>query len=450
MNNKPSLPKGTRDFLPEQVAKRKYLLGIIKSLFKKYGFQEIETPAMEKLSTLTGKYGDEGDKLLFKILNSGDFLSKANDQLLSTKNSKALTARIAEKGLRYDLTVPLARYVVQHQHELAFPFKRYHIGPVWRADRPQKGRYREFYQCDADVIGSDSIINEMELTSLLCEVFLAFNIEVSIRINDRAILEEMIDQIGGASQFNEIRVIIDKMDKIGLEGVEKELLKLSLNDSQIKHLQALLDCTQPNEMRQQLKQNDKIEKALQSIEKITGFAPTPNVKFDPSLARGLDYYTGIIWEVTPLNIKMGSIAAGGRYANLTEMFGGKNLSGVGISFGIERIYDIMQEQQKFPTEITVATRALIINFDEESESEGIKILKKLRNKDIASEIYPSAAKLKKQMKYADQKNIPYTIFIGEEELKSGNYTLKNMTTGEQELLSEKDLINTLLNTYNHS
>ncbi|MCB0501289.1 MAG: histidine--tRNA ligase [Bacteroidetes bacterium] len=444
MKVKPRLVKGTRDFLPEQVNKRKYILNTIQTVFKKFGFQEIETPAIELLETLTGKYGEEGDKLLFKILNSGDFLSKADDQHLQEKDSKAITASISEKGLRYDLTVPLARYVVQHQNELNFPFKRFHIGPVWRADRPQKGRYREFFQCDADIIGSTSLLNETELTLILAEAFEALGLSVKIQLNNRKILEGIIETVGVSEQYKEILIAIDKMDKIGEEGVTNELQNLQLTAEQITELFALFSITDLHALANSFKDKSAIgEEGCEEMTSILNKCSKKNVVFAPALARGLDYYTGTIWEVVVNDVAMGTIAAGGRYDNLTEMFGGQNMSGVGISFGIERIYDVLEELNQWPADITTSTKVLIINFGNEGENVGWQLLQSLRNSNIPSELFPDDAKLKKQMSYADKKNIPYVIFIGEEEIKTGKYSLKAMTTGEQNVLGLEELIEVL-------
>ncbi|MEZ5008999.1 MAG: histidine--tRNA ligase [Chitinophagales bacterium] len=455
---KPSLVKGTRDFLPEQVNKRRYILSTIQSVFKKFGFQEIETPAMESLETLTGKYGEEGDKLLFKILNSGDFLTKVDDKSLQEKDSRGITFKISEKGLRYDLTVPLARYVVQHQNDLNFPFKRFHIGPVWRADRPQKGRYREFFQCDADIIGSTSLLNETELTLILAEAFESLEISVKIQLNNRKILEGIIETVGVSNLYKEILIAIDKKDKIGEEGVEKELQTLNLTSEQITDLFELFSITDLDKLANAFEGKSVIGiEGTNEMKAIMAKCSHDNIVFSPALARGLDYYTGTIWEVVANDVQMGTIAAGGRYDNLTEMFGGQNMSGVGISFGVERIYDVLEELNKWPSDITTSTKVLIINFGHElqtrasnklqtrasSESEGWKLLQELRKNNIPSELFPDAAKLKKQMSYADKKNIPYVIFIGEEEINSGKFSLKEMKSGEQQVLSLEAVVEVL-------
>ncbi len=437
----PKLVKGTRDFLPEQVAKRRYILNAIQSVFKKFGFQEIETPAIESLNTLTGKYGEEGDKLVFKILNSGDYLSKVSDEVYDKKTSISLSSKITEKGLRYDLTVPLARYVVQHQNDLQFPFKRFHIGPVWRADRPQKGRYREFFQCDADIIGSTSLLNETELTLILAEAFEALGLSVKIQLNNRKILEGIIECVGLQHLYKDILVAIDKKDKIGKEGVTTELEKLDLSSDQVQQLFDLFDLQTIEELSAAFEGKSELGlKGTSEMQAVLEKCNHASVVFSPALARGLDYYTGTIWEVVSNDVKIGTIAAGGRYDNLTEMFGGQNMSGVGISFGVERIYDVLEELNKWPSDITTTTKVLIINFDEASENEGWKLLQALRKQNIPSELYPKAARLKKQMTYADKKGIPFVIFIGDKEIKSGKFSLKEMKSGEQRLLGLEELV----------
>ncbi|MCP4120678.1 MAG: histidine--tRNA ligase [Bacteroidetes bacterium] len=437
----PKLAKGTRDFLPEQVRKRKFLLDTIRDVFTRFGFQEIETPAIESLETLTGKYGEEGDKLLFKILNSGNFLSKANPEDLAEKDSRAVTGQISEKGLRYDLTVPLARYVVQHQNDLIFPFKRYHIGPVWRADRPQKGRYREFYQCDADVIGSKSMINEAELTQILSSAFEQLGIKVSIQLNHRKVLEGIIELAEAGDHYTEILVAIDKMDKIGEDGVRRELEKLNLTEDKIQTLFELFRTNDLSGLKERFKGRSAAgEEGIAELERVFSLLNENAGTFCPDLARGLDYYTGTIWEVKAMGVSMGTIAAGGRYDNLTEMFGGQHMSGVGISFGVERIYDVMETLEAFPAELSTSTVALIVNFGGESETAGWSLVEKLRQQGIPSELFPDNAKMKKQMSYADKINIPYVIFIGDEELASGKVKLKDMETGEQMVLSEAELL----------
>jgi len=437
----PRLAKGTRDFLPDQVRKRKYLLDTIRSVYAKYGFQEIETPAIESLETLTGKYGEEGDKLLFKILNSGDYLRKAKEEDLAQKDSRAVTGQISEKGLRYDLTVPLARYVVQHQNDLVFPFKRYHIGPVWRADRPQKGRYREFYQCDADVIGSKSLVNEAELTRILSDAFRQLGLDVTIQVNHRKVLEGIVELAGAKDHYTEILVAIDKMDKIGEEGVRKELEKLTLTEMQTSLLFELFQLNDLSALKERFTDNSEDGlSGVEDLQKVFSLLEDGTCTFLPGLARGLDYYTGTIWEVKANGVSMGTIAAGGRYDNLTQMFGGQNMSGVGISFGVERIYDVMESLDTFPAELSTSTKVLIVNFGGESETAGWSLVQKLRQQNIPAELYPDKAKMKKQMTYADKKSIPYVIFIGEEEIASGMVKLKDMNSGDQTSLSEAGLI----------
>ena len=452
---KPSLPKGTRDFLPEEVARRNYIFDTIKSVFRKYGFQQIDTPAFERLETLTGKYGEEGDRLLFKILNSGDYLKDAPEAELQTKNSAAITKYVAEKGLRYDLTVPLARYVVQHNGELTFPFRRFHIGPVWRADRPQKGRYQEFYQCDADVIGSTSLLNEVELTQIYMEVFRKLKIPVWIDLSSRKFLYGFAQLCGAGSNFIEFTTIIDKEDKIGPGKVRDELNNL-IEGVGDKYFELMAQITKANEdnfeevfdqvsvqFEQINSQEGKagLEEIIEVLNLLLGFGGiNSNVKFTPTLARGLGYYSGIIWEVKPIGVQMGSLGGGGRYDNLTEMFGGRDMSGVGISFGIERIYDVMEELKLFPAELTETTRVLFVHFDEASEAYAFEQLQKVRAADIASEIYPGKKKLDKQMNYANDKKIPYVVVIGGDEIASGKLTFKNMSTGEQQKLTTEEII----------
>jgi len=451
---KPSLPKGTRDFLPEEVARRNYIFDTIKSVFRKYGFQQIDTPAFERLETLTGKYGEEGDRLLFKILNSGDYLKDTPDAELQSKNSAAITKHIAEKGLRYDLTVPLARYVVQHQEDLAFPFKRFHIGPVWRADRPQKGRYQEFYQCDADVIGSTSLLNEVELTQIYVEVFKKLGIKVVVEINNRKILKGIAEYFGAGHKFEEFTSIIDKIDKIGNEGAAKELNEKGILNSGGIDLSQFRDAwdswdiiesglnTYFNEVPNVSEDSRKgIQELLEVGRKHFKFGE--DVIFNPYLARGIGYYTGTIWEVKPIGVQMGSLGGGGRYDNLTEMFGGRDMSGVGISFGIERIYDVMEELKLFPAELGETTKVLFVHFDDASEAYAFEQLQKVRAADIASEIYPGRKKLDKQMNYANDKKIPFVIVIGGDEMASGNLTFKNMASGEQEKLTIEEIIRKL-------
>ena len=429
---KPSLPSGTRDFLPQEVAKRNYIFGIIKSVFEKYGFQQIETPVLENLSTLTGKYGEEGDQLLFKVLNSGDYLKDADAETLSNKDSKKLTPQIAERGLRYDLTVPLVRYVVQHQNDLVFPFKRYHIAPVWRADRPQKGRYREFYQCDADIIGSNSLLNEVELTQIFSKVFSSLKLNTEIRINNRKILEAVAVYASCEDKLEAMTVAIDKLDKIGIDGINNELLNRGFTDEQINKVKQVLVVKDLAELTTLFA---SIPIGLQGIEELTyvmKLASSPSVIFDVTLARGLNYYTGVIWEIKSLDSSMGSIGSGGRYANLTEMFGGRDMSGVGISFGVERIYDIMEELKLFPQDALKTTEVLFVHFSEANRDFAFPLVQQLRNANVSTELYPDKAKMEKQMKYANAKGIPYVVVIGDNEMQSGKLAVKDMRSGTQE------------------
>lgn len=444
---KASLPKGTRDFLPLQLLKRKYLFDIIESVFKSHAYSAIETPAMESLSSLTGQYGDEGDKLLFKILNNGDFLAKADSEAIDSKDSNALIASISKRGLRYDLTVPFARFVVMHQNELSFPFKRYAIQPVWRADRPQKGRYQEFYQCDADVVGSDSLLYEAELVSIYDLVFKKLGLDVVIKVNNRKLLQGIAIKAGIGDRFASCAVGIDKLDKIGIDGVKKEFIHLGFPDASVNVLFSLLDIKNLGELQQELAD---IPIALEGIGELQEFhsyldqIETHNeVSLDLTLARGLGYYTGTIFEVKAKGSEMGSIGGGGRYANLTEIFGMSGNSGVGISFGAERIYDVMEEKGLFKTELLEQTLAVFLSFDKESLKSSFVTAFKLRNLGIAVDVYPEATKFKKQMKYASDKNYLYSIIIGEDERKSGSYTLKNMTSGEQRSVGFDLLVKTL-------
>lgn len=439
----PRLPKGHRDFLPDQVRKRNYLLDHIRTVFGLYGFEEIETPAVEQMETLTGKYGEEGDRLLFKILDSGDYLQKADPGILAEKDSRTLTAQISSKGLRYDLTVPLARYVVQHQNELTFPFRRFHIGPVWRADRPQKGRYREFYQCDADIIGSTSLLNETELTAIFLEVFERIGLPVTVQVNHRKILEAIVQAAGVQQHYGSILIAMDKLDKIGEEGVRKELRTLGLSQEVNNRLFELFSTIDLEELQAKLASSPAAAEGIAALQTLAAHADDERLVFNPTLARGLDYYTGTIWEVKATDADMGTIAAGGRYDDLTEMFGGRDMSGVGISFGIERIYDILEAENGFPDELALTTKALVINFGEALERAGWTVVQALRHAGIAAELYPDAAKLKKQMTYANNKRIPYVIFIGEEELQSGEVQLKHMASGVQEALLPSEAIRRL-------
>lgn len=454
---KPTLPKGTRDFSPEEMVKRNFIFDTIKSVFRKFGYQEIQTPSMENLETLTGKYGDEGDKLIFKILNSGDFLSKVSAEELQTADAKKLTSKVSEKALRYDLTVPFARYVVAHQNDISLPFKRFQIQPVWRADRPQKGRYREFYQCDADVVGSESLLNEAEFVLIYQEALSQLGLkDFSILINNRKILSGIAEIIGKPELIIDMTVAIDKLDKIGLVGVSKELLERGFTQNDIKQLQPIIELKGSNSekiqaLKKVLASSEIGQKGIEEVETIftyiqqlqTPKATLPNVALDITLARGLNYYTGAIFEVKSNEVAMGSIGGGGRYDDLTGMFGLKNLSGVGISFGADRIYDVLGELNAFPKNTTESTKVLISNFDEAAEKFALPILSRLRAAGIATELYPQAAKLKKQLGYADAKRIPYVILIGSEEMASGLLSLKNMKSGEQNTLSMQALLSLL-------
>lgn len=451
---KPTLPKGTRDFSPEEMVKRNFIFDTIKSVFRKFGYQEIQTPSMENLETLTGKYGDEGDKLIFKILNSGDFLSKVSPEELQVGDAKKLTSKVSEKALRYDLTVPFARYVVAHQNDISLPFKRFQIQPVWRADRPQKGRYREFYQCDADVVGSESLLNEAEFVLIYQEALSQLGLkDFSILINNRKILSGIAEIIGKPELIIDMTVAIDKLDKIGFDGVCKELLERGFTQSDIEKLQPIIELKGSNSekiqaLKKVLAYSEIGQKGIEEVETIftyiqqlqTPNATLPNVALDITLARGLNYYTGAIFEVKSNEVAMGSIGGGGRYDDLTGMFGLKNLSGVGISFGADRIYDVLEELDAFPKNTTESTKVLISNFDETSEAFALPILSQLRAAGIAAELYPQAAKLKKQLGYADSKRIPYVILIGSEEMASGLLSLKNMNSGEQSTLTMQALL----------
>lgn len=450
MAQKPSIPKGTRDFSPAEMVRRNYIFDTIKGVFQLYGYQPIETPAMENLDTLLGKYGEEGDKLLFKILNSGDFLSKADASLLEVKDSNKITGQISEKGLRYDLTVPFARFVVQHQNEITFPFKRYQIQPVWRADRPQKGRYREFFQCDVDVIGSNSLLNEVELIQIVDEVYRKLNINVVIKINNRKVLAGIAEIIGESSRMVDITVAIDKLDKIGLTKVNEELRERGLSDLAIEKLQPILALSGTNEEKlQSLSQIlSSSQTGLKGVEELTSVLSMVKelqlntvTELDLTLARGLNYYTGAIFEVKALDVEIGSITGGGRYDDLTGIFGLPGVSGVGISFGADRIFDVMNQLDLYPKDVTATTQILFISFGEIETSYCMKIAAQLRNSGIKAEIYPDAGKMKKQMGYADKKNIPFVAIVGEDEMNQNKVTLKNMLSGEQQLVAPEELIN---------
>ena len=452
MAQKPSIPKGTRDFSPVEMANRNYIFNTIKEVYALYGFQQIETPAMETLKTLMGKYGEEGDKLLFKVLNSGDFLSKVTDDELHSGNSLALAAKLCEKGLRYDLTVPFARYVVMHREELQMPFKRFQIQPVWRADRPQKGRYREFYQCDADVVGSDSLLNEVELMQIVDTVFTKFGINVTIKINNRKILTGMAEVIGAADKIIDITVAIDKLDKIGIDSVNEELRSNGLSEEAIERLQPIILMSGTNDEKLNL-----ISKALETsviglkgveetryiLEKLKNVGLNNEIQLDLSLARGLNYYTGAIFEVKANDVQIGSITGGGRYDNLTGIFGLDGVSGVGISFGADRIYDVLNTLDLYPKEAVNATQLLFINFGEQEADYCLPIIVKTRAAGISSEIYPDAVKLKKQMSYANAKAIPFVAIAGLDEMAENKLTVKNMITGEQSTVNADELVSFL-------
>ena len=448
MATKPGIPKGTRDFSPIEMAKRNYIFDTIREVFYLYGFQQIETPAMENLSTLMGKYGEEGDKLLFKILNSGDYFSPlTNDELLS-RNATKLANTFCEKGLRYDLTVPFARYVVMHRDELSFPFKRFQIQPVWRADRPQKGRYREFYQCDADVVGSDSLLNEVELVQMIDTVFSKFGIRVAIKINNRKILTGIAEIIGEADKIVDITVAIDKLDKIGLENVNAELKAKGISQEAIEKLQPIIQLNGSNEEKiNTLKQvlatsvtgMKGIEESAFILNTLSGLDIKSEIELDLTLARGLNYYTGAIFEVKALDVQIGSISGGGRYDNLTGVFGMDGMSGVGISFGADRIYDVLNQLELYPKETVNETQLLFVNFGQQETNYILPILKKVRLSGIRAELYPDSAKMKKQMSYANAKAIPFVAIAGENEINEGKITLKNMETGKQEVIYPNEL-----------
>ena len=447
---KPSIPKGTRDFSPVEMARRNYIFETIRKVYALYGFRQIETPATENLSTLMGKYGEEGDKLLFKILNSGDFKNAVSTDDYAEKSAAALASRFCEKGLRYDLTVPFARYVVQHREELQMPFKRYQIQPVWRADRPQKGRYREFYQCDADIVGSDSLLNEVELMQIIDEVFSRFGIRVSIKINNRKILTGIAEIIGAADKIIDITVAIDKLDKIGLEKVNEELLAAGLNAEQVQTLQPIIDLKGSNAekvatMREVLAAS---ETGLKGCDEVAFVLDTlaaagslrNEIELDLTLARGLNYYTGCIFEVKALDYAIGSITGGGRYDNLTGIFGMPGLSGVGISFGADRIYDVLNGLDLYPSDTAGSVRLLFINFGEREAARCLEYAAAARKKGVSTEVYPDTVKMKKQMAYANAQHIPFVALVGESELAENRLTLKNMETGEQQQLSIEEAL----------
>ena len=447
--NKPSIPKGTRDFSPVEMAKRNYIFDTIKEVYALYGFQQIETPAMESLQTLMGKYGEEGDKLLFRVLNSGDYMSKLSDEELLERNSLRLSSKICEKGLRYDLTVPFARYVVMHRDELQMPFKRYQIQPVWRADRPQKGRYREFYQCDADVVGSDSLLNEVELMQIVDTVFTRFGIRVQIKINNRKILSGIAEVIGEPDKIVDITVAIDKLDKIGLDKVNEELKADGISDEAIAKLQPIIALNGTNEEKLQTIREvlADSETGLKGVEETQFILDTlkgslnNEIQLDLTLARGLNYYTGAIFEVKALDYAIGSITGGGRYDNLTGIFGMPGLSGVGISFGADRIYDVLNGLDLYPKEAVNGTKLLFINFGDKETVYCLPVVRACRAAGISTEMFPDKAKMKKQMSYANAKAIPFVVLAGDNEIAENKFTLKNMTTGEQHLVTTEELIN---------
>ena len=446
--NKPSIPKGTRDFSPVEMAKRNYIFDTIKEVYALYGFQQIETPAMESLQTLMGKYGEEGDKLLFRVLNSGDYMSKLSDEELLERNSLRLSSKICEKGLRYDLTVPFARYVVMHRDELQMPFKRYQIQPVWRADRPQKGRYREFYQCDADVVGSDSLLNEVELMQIVDTVFTRFGIRVQIKINNRKILSVIAEVIGEPDKIVDITVAIDKLDKIGLDKVNEELKADGISDEAIAKLQPIIALSGTNEEKLQTIREvlADSETGLKGVEETQFILDTlkgslnNEIQLDLTLARGLNYYTGAIFEVKALDYAIGSITGGGRYDNLTGIFGMPGLSGVGISFGADRIYDVLNGLDLYPKEAVNGTKLLFINFGDKETAYCLPVVRACRAAGISTEMFPDKAKMKKQMSYANAKAIPFVVLAGDNEIAENKFTLKNMTTGEQHLVTTEELI----------
>ena len=449
MATKPSIPKGTRDFSPVEMAKRNYIFNTIREVFYRYGFQQIETPSMENLSTLMGKYGEEGDKLLFKIQNSGDYFSGLTDEELLSRNAAKLASKFCEKGLRYDLTVPFARYVVMHRDEITFPFKRFQIQPVWRADRPQKGRYREFYQCDADVVGSNSLLNEVELVQMIDAVFQKFGIRVSIKINNRKILTGIAEIIGEADKIVDITVAIDKLDKIGLDNVNAELASKGIPQEAIDKLQPIILLSGSNEeklatLKDVLAASEiglkGVEESDFILKTIAGLGIQSEVELDLTLARGLNYYTGAIFEVKALDVQIGSISGGGRYDNLTGVFGMEGMSGVGISFGADRIYDVLNQLDLYPKEAVNGTQLLFVNFGEAEAAYVLPVLAQVRAAGIRAEIYPDAAKMKKQMSYANAKMVPFVAIVGENEMKEGKVMLKNMTSGEQSLVTPDELV----------
>lgn len=451
--NKPSIPKGTRDFSPVEMSRRNFIFDIIKSIFKAYGYQPIETPAMENLTTLLGKYGEEGDKLLFKVLNSGDFLKGVNPNEVNSENLNSLSVKMCEKGLRYDLTVPFARFVVQYQNEITFPFKRYQIQPVWRADRPQKGRYREFYQCDVDVIGSDSLLNEVELVFIINDVFGTLGVNSTIKINNRKILSGMAEVVGESERLIDITVAIDKIDKIGLEAVNKELFEKGVSAKAVDMLQPIITLSGSNTEKLQKLRNvlaasatgmkgiEEMQQIFDMLQPLQGLKT--KVELDLSLARGLNYYTGAIFEVKANDMEMGSICGGGRYDDLTGIFGLKNVSGVGVSFGADRIYDVMLHLGAFPESLLSSSRVMFANFGSRESAFCLPILQQLRSAGISAELYPDAAKMKKQFDYANKKNIAFVVIVGEAEMQSGTASVKDMVSGNQETIKIAELVERL-------
>ena len=452
MAAKPGIPKGTRDFSPVEMAKRNYIFNTIREVFHLFGYQQIETPSMENLSTLMGKYGDEGDKLLFKIQNSGDYFSGITDEELLSRNAVKLAGKFCEKGLRYDLTVPFARYVVMHRDEISFPFKRYQIQPVWRADRPQKGRYREFYQCDADVVGSNSLLNEVELVQMIDRVFNKFGVRISVKINNRKILTGIAEIIGEADKIVDITVAIDKLDKIGLDNVNAELASKGIPQEAIDKLQPIILLSGSNEEKLETLKTvlatsetgmKGVEESEFILKTVASLGVKSEVELDLTLARGLNYYTGAIFEVKALDVQIGSISGGGRYDNLTGVFGMDGMSGVGISFGADRIFDVLNQLDLYPKEAVNGTELLFVNFGEKETAYCFPVLAKMRDAGVRAEIYPDSAKMKKQMGYANDKQIPFVAIVGENEMAEGKLTLKNMTTGEQSLLTSDELLKTV-------
>ena len=452
MAAKPGIPKGTRDFSPVEMAKRNYIFNTIREVFHLFGYQQIETPSMENLSTLMGKYGDEGDKLLFKIQNSGDYFSGITDEELLSRNAVKLAGKFCEKGLRYDLTVPFARYVVMHRDEISFPFKRYQIQPVWRADRPQKGRYREFYQCDADVVGSNSLLNEVELVQMIDRVFNKFGVRISVKINNRKILTGIAEIIGEADKIVDITVAIDKLDKIGLDNVNAELASKGISQEAIDKLQPIILLSGSNEEKLETLKTvlatsetgmKGVEESEFILKTVASLGVKSEVELDLTLARGLNYYTGAIFEVKALDVQIGSISGGGRYDNLTGVFGMDGMSGVGISFGADRIFDVLNQLDLYPKEAVNGTELLFVNFGEKETAYCLPVLVKMRDAGVRAEIYPDSAKMKKQMGYANDKQIPFVAIVGENEMAEGKLTLKNMTTGEQSLLTSDELLKTV-------